>query len=93
MVYTAKSHGFFIRIKVTELVSLCFPNNVFCVVRMTGIIQYTVYCTGGDIFKIEKSIVWPITMFGPIFPMRNMGTLCAKHLEEKKIVHFCLNIP
>jgi hypothetical protein len=38
------------------------------------------YISRGDIFRIENPIVWLIPMFSQIFPMRNMGRLCAKRL-------------
>jgi hypothetical protein len=43
------------------------------------------------IFQNENPSVWQIPMFSQIFPMRNMGWLCAKLLEN--MVYCCLNIP
>jgi hypothetical protein len=34
------------------------------------------------IFRIDNSNVWQIPMFSRIFPMRNMGILCAKCLQK-----------
>jgi hypothetical protein len=34
----------------------------------------------GEIFRIENPSVWQIPMFSQLFPMRNIGRLCAKRL-------------
>jgi hypothetical protein len=36
--------------------------------------------TRGDIFRQENPSVWQIPMFSQIFPMKNMGRICAKRL-------------
>jgi hypothetical protein len=36
----------------------------------------------GENFRIENPSVWQIPMFSQIFPMINMGRLCAKFIEN-----------
>jgi hypothetical protein len=41
-----------------------------------------------DIFRIENPSVWQIPMLNQIFPMRNMGRLCAKRWEKNSFLLF-----
>jgi hypothetical protein len=65
--------------KLAELRSIRHLNVALKQVYMT---PNTVLCRG-EIFRIENPSVWQIPMFSQIFPMRNMGRLCAKRLLKK----------
>jgi hypothetical protein len=54
-------------------------NAIFQIFLAQACCPLTFYISRSKIFRIESPNAWQIPMFGQIFPMRNMGRLCAKH--------------
>jgi uncharacterized membrane protein len=66
---------------VYELYTRSFIS-IFFLTALNWIFSFILNNSWGDIFRIENPSVWQIPIFSKnfLFPMRNIGRLCAKPL-------------